>query len=129
LLALDATRLIALERACLIRPGAVRNTARVYLADTTGADDVSPAGKVPVASARPVSKRLLVDFDDLIPHWPRELANLDNFEALAFGPPLPDGRRTLIVASDDNFRSTQHTVFVWFAIEEKGKGQETGDRR
>ena len=79
-------------------------------------------GKVPVASARPVSKRLLVDFKDLIPRWPRELANLDNFEALAFGPPLPDGRRTLIVASDDNFRATQHTVFVWFALEEPGTG-------
>jgi hypothetical protein len=120
LLALDATRLIALERACLLRPGGVRNSAHVYLADTAGADDVSPQSNVPVGSARPVSKRLLVDFNDLISRWPRELANLDNFEALAFGPPLPDGRRTIIVASDDNFRVTQHTVFVWFAIEESG---------
>jgi hypothetical protein len=118
LLALDATRLISLERACLIFPGGVRNTARVYLTDTAGADDVSPQARRPVSSARPVSKRLLIDFEDLIPRWPPELAHLDNFEALAFGPPLPDGRRTLIVASDDNFRASQHTVFVWFAIDE-----------
>ena len=82
MLALDETRLITLERACLIRPGAVRNTARIYLADTSGAEDVSPQGRAS-GSARPVSKRLLVDFNDLIQRWPRELANLDNFEALA----------------------------------------------
>ena len=49
----------------------------------------------------------------------RALTNLDNFEALAFGPSLPDGRRTLLVMSDDNFRATQNTVFVWLGIEER----------
>jgi hypothetical protein len=128
LLALDATRLLVLERACLLKLDGVRNTARLYLVDTAGAADVSPGGGVPLASARPVSKRLLVDFDDLIPRWPHELSNLDNFEALAFGPALPDGSRTLIVMSDDNFRATQHTVFVWFRInEEPGtRNQEPG---
>lgn len=125
LLALDPTRFLVLERACLLRAGSVRNSIRLYLADTSGADDVSPRGRVSVMSARPVAKALLLDFDSLIPEWPPELANLDNFEALAFGPPLPDGRRTLIVMSDDNFRPNQHTVFAWFAIEEAG----TGDRR
>jgi Esterase-like activity of phytase len=123
LLALDGARLIGLERACLLSPGApaARNTARLYLVDLADADDVSPAGGVPVATARPVRKTLLVDFDDLIPRWPPALKNLDNFEALAFGPPLPNGQPTLLVMSDDNFRDTQNTVFVWFRIEERGE--------
>jgi 3-phytase len=120
LLAIDDTRLLALERGCLSGPSRVRNTARLYLADTRRASDVSPAGGTSVATATPVGKTLLVDFDTLIRKWPPELSNLDNFEALAFGPPLPDGDRTLLVMSDDNFRPTQHTVFVWFRIEEEG---------
>ena len=43
LLALDELRLIALERSCLQRPGTVvvRNSARLYLVDVSGASDVS----------------------------------------------------------------------------------------
>jgi len=130
LLALDDARLIAVERACLLRDGGVRNTARLYLIDVTSADNVSPASGVAVRAARPVTKTLLVDFDTLIPAWPPALRDLDNFEALAFGPPLADGRRTLLVMSDDNFRATQNTVFVWFAMQETGdRRQEAGGRR
>lgn len=120
LLAIDDARLIAVERGCLLRDGGVRNTVRLYLADVTSADDVSPAGGVAVPAARPVTKTLLVDFDALVAQWPPALSGLDNFEALAFGPQLADGRRTLLVMSDDNFRATQNTVFVWFALQEIG---------
>lgn len=121
LLAIDDSRLIAIERACLIDRAAerVRNIVRLYLVDVSGADDVSPPSGVAVASARPVHKALLVDFDTLIPRWPPELQRLDNFEALAFGPVLADGSRTLLVVSDDNFRPTQNTVFLWFRIGER----------
>lgn len=119
LLALDDERLIALERSCLLgsgSPPSVRNTAHLYLVDVSRATDAAGLSGAKVAAARPVAKTLLIDFDTLIPQFPRALANLDNFEALAFGPPLPDGRRTLIVMSDDNFRSNQNTVFVWLGI-------------
>lgn len=119
LLALDEVRLIALERSCLQSPGnaVVRNTARIYLVDVSQATDVRRQAGAALASARPAAKTLLVDFDTLVPQFPPALANLDNFEALAFGPSLRDGRRTLIVMSDDNFRATQNTVFVWLGIE------------
>jgi hypothetical protein len=122
LLALDDTRLIALERACLQNPAtpAVRNIVRLYLVDVSGATDVAAEPRGSIAAARPATKTLLLDFDSLIRQFPPALATLDNFEALAFGPVLPDGRRTLLVMSDDNFRATQHTVFVWLSIEEAG---------
>jgi Esterase-like activity of phytase len=132
LLALDDTRLLALERACLQRPdtGAVRNTVRIFLVDLRAADDVSPEQQVKAASARPVRKTFLIDFDALIPQLPPELANLDNFEALAFGPTAPSGDRTLLVISDDNFLPTQHTAIVWLSIDETGdRRQEVGGRR
>lgn len=120
LLALDDTRLFALERACLqnAETRVVRNTVRLYLVDVARADDVARLGGATLALARAAEKTLLVDFDGLLPQLPPALANLDNFEALAFGPPLPDGHRTLLVISDDNFRPTQNTVFVWFRIDE-----------
>lgn len=119
LLAIDEVRLIALERSCLqtASPSSVRNTARLYLVDLSDATDVARLrGAAALSTARPVTKTLLVDFETLVPQFPPALANLDNFEALAFGPPLPDGRPTLIVMSDDNFRPTQNTVFVWLGI-------------
>ena len=122
LLALDDTRLIALERACLQSPATpdVRNTVQLFLVDVSDATDVLGESRGSITQARPVAKALLLDFDALIPEFPPALANLDNFEALAFGPSLPDGSRTLLVMSDDNFRETQNTVFVWLRIEEAG---------
>jgi hypothetical protein len=45
-----------------------------------------------------------------------ELAQLDNFEGMAFGPDLPDGARTLLLVSDDNFNPHQRTAFLLFRI-------------
>ncbi|MCC7126762.1 MAG: esterase-like activity of phytase family protein [Acidobacteria bacterium] len=119
LIALGDTRLISLERACLIDPATrvVRNVILLHEVDIAGADDVSGVTtRLDPAVVRPVRKRLILDMDTLIPQLPASIANLDNFEALAFGPELPDGRRTLLVVSDDNFRPTQKTVVLLFAI-------------
>ena len=54
-------------------------------------------------------KRLLLDLDDLgIP--------LDNVEGITFGPRLRDGRRSLVLVSDNNFAAAQFTQFLLFAI-------------
>ena len=42
---------------------------------------------------------------------------LVNVEGMTFGPDLPDGRRTLVLVSDDNFSETQVTQFLVFALE------------
>jgi hypothetical protein len=39
----------------------------------------------------------------------------DNWEAMAPGPPLPDGRHTLLLASDDNFSPLQDSHLVQIA--------------
>jgi hypothetical protein len=58
---------------------------------------------------RPAEKTLLIDLDTLgIP--------LDNVEGMAFGPDLPDGRRSLILVSDNNFAPAQFTQFLLFAV-------------
>jgi hypothetical protein len=130
LLALDDTRLLALERACLQHPdtGLVRNVIQLHEVDIVAADNIAAlASPLDPRTIRPVSKRLVLDFDALIPRLPASLARLENFEALAFGPDLPDGSRTVLAVTDDNFRSTQRTVVAILRI--GGRREEGGDRR
>ncbi|MEO1016555.1 MAG: phytase, partial [Pseudomonadota bacterium] len=115
LLALDnAGSFLAMERSFSIGAG---NTIRLYEASTQGATDVGgfdgildPARGEPFDLDAPVQKELLLDLDDLG-------LELDNYEALAFGPELADGRQSLIVASDNNFSDTQATKFLAFALD------------
>lgn len=58
----------------------------------------------------PVSQREIFAYDDLgIP--------IDNVEGMTFGPTLPDGRRTLVTVSDNNFAAGQFTQFIVLALE------------
>jgi hypothetical protein len=66
-------------------------------------------GGSPIALV-PVSQREVFAFDDLgIP--------IDNIEGLTFGPDLPDGRRTLVIVSDNNFSEAQFTQFIVLAVD------------
>lgn len=78
------------------------NTVRIFVADLASQSDL----------AAPIDKRLVVDLGSLpaegIDH-PATQPNpiLDNYEALALGPVLPDGRRVVFVTSDDNASTEQ----------------------
>jgi myo-inositol-hexaphosphate 3-phosphohydrolase len=116
LLAIDNTgTLLALERSFTEGVG---NNIRLYEVNLQGATDVSDVegllnenGDITDVDAI-ASKRLLLDFSDLG-------ITLDNSEAISFGETLPDGRQTLIVASDNNFSDAQKTQFLAFAIDTK----------
>lgn len=105
LLALDnGTTLLALERSfSLGRPGG-GNTIKLYEFSLDEATDISNIPSLNALSAtelaniRPVQKQLLLNLNDL------GLANgLNNIEGIELGPQLPNGMRSLILVSDDNF--------------------------
>lgn len=99
--------LLALERSYALGAG---NGARLYRLDLDGADNVADRPTLKDASYRPVAKRLLLDLGTLgVP--------LDNLEGMSWGPRLADGRRSLILVSDDNFSPLQRTLFLAFAVE------------
>jgi 3-phytase len=109
LLALDADRLLALERSYSVGVGV---TARLFAVSLEDATEITGRRSVDPATVRPAAKRLLLDLTDLgVP--------LDNLEALAWGPDLPDGRRTLLILSDNNFNFPpgQKTQLLVFAVE------------
>ncbi|BAY19774.1 hypothetical protein NIES21_56390 [Anabaenopsis circularis NIES-21] len=81
---------------------------QISLAD---ADDIHNISSLLTKSQniRPVTKKLLLDLRTL------DVA-LDNIEGLTLGPWLPNGRRSLILVSDNNFNSLQRTQFLAFQL-------------
>lgn len=109
LLPLDETRLLALERQFV---DGVGNAIRVYEASLEGATDVSGRDTLAGGTYVPAKKRLLFDLADFG-------VRPENFEGMSFGPRLPDGRRTLVLVSDDNFNPQQDpTTFVVLAFDD-----------
>jgi hypothetical protein len=114
LLPLDRHSFLSMERSFSVGAPGTGNTIKLYTVELAGATNVaareSLAGQLD--RIRPVEKELLLDLDELgIP--------LDNVEGMAFGPDLADGRRTLVLVSDNNFAPAQFTQFLLFAFSER----------
>ena len=111
LLPLNDEFLLAMERSFSVGAPDTGNTIKLYAVKLAGADDVSGVDALAgsLGGIRPVEKRLLLDLDALgIP--------LDNVEGMTFGPDLPDGRRSLLLVSDNNFSPAAFTQFLLFAV-------------
>ena len=89
------------------------NQNKLYLASAQNATDVSDLDSLLGQDIVVAEKELLVDFNDINTNFD----GLDDFEGLALGPILPDGRQSLIVVSDNDFDSTQETQFFAFALD------------
>jgi hypothetical protein len=123
LLAVDDRRFIAVERSFSFgaaTPGAgpsglpTGNTIRLYLVDARGATDVSGFDLTSGAPYASASKTLLLDLSTLRNDDGSALA-LDNIEGISWGADV-DGKRTLVLASDNNFSGTQFTQFVALSV-------------
>jgi len=110
ILALDDQRLLVVERAFSVGVG---NRVRLYLVDLEGATnikDVDNVRNMDGPKAVPVVKTLVADIGELgvVP---------DNVEGMALGPDLADGRRLLVLISDNNFQpSVQKNQILLIAV-------------
>ena len=102
LLALSDTTLLSMERSCLVTKKGefTANTVQLFSVELIDGD---------------ARKRLLLNFDSVTPRLSAGLSRLENFEAMTFGP-IVNGTPSLLIASDDNFRKTQHTAFLLFGM-------------
>lgn len=100
ILALGPRRLLVLERAGRQMSGKRFDfSVRLYEVDLAGADALDPDAPLAGCARPPVAavKRLLFDSASLPPGWAA------NYEAMAWRPALAGGRRSLVIASDNNF--------------------------
>jgi hypothetical protein len=116
LLALDNTgkNFLALERSFSTgatgTPGNTGNTVKIFQVSLAGASDISGDFSIQgVSGIIPAQKSLLLDLTTLgIP--------IDNIEGITFGSTLPNGERSLVLVSDNNFSPTQFTQFLAFGV-------------
>jgi 3-phytase/alkaline phosphatase D len=124
LLALDESRLLALERSYTAGEG---NSVKLFLVDLSEASDVSRVRRLGRARGLlPASKRQLLDVAALG-------ATPDNLEGMAFGPRLADGRLSLFLIADDNFnpesQSNQVLAFALDPAELERPAPATGEKK
>ena len=106
--AVGNNQLLVLERS--FSSGRLPCTIKVFLADLNNAEDISSNSSMQINPVtKPIRKKLLLNMDALKMY-------IDNIEGVTFGPVLPNGHRSLIFVSDNNFASFQKTQFLLFEI-------------
>ncbi len=100
------------------RPGADARFKRVVSIDIMGATEIEsvrqlPPWKLP-DTIKPVKKTPYLDLLDATYHLSGK-AMPEKLEGLTFGPTLQDGRRTLVVASDNDFNADSPSKLFVFA--------------
>jgi 3-phytase len=113
------TKFLSVERVIVIHPSGPEFQVEVYECDLAGATDVSreeALAQFPVDGAviKPISKRLILKLSSLR----KKIGKIENFEGIALGPTLPDGRKTVLLVSDDNFMRNQRTQFLMLSIKD-----------
>jgi hypothetical protein len=118
ILAVNDHEFLVLERDN--KAGVEAKFKRLFRIDIAGASDVSKVAKLPAtglpAGVKAVTKTPFLDLLD--PAF--GLAGKDfpeKIEGMAFGPDLPDGRRLLLVTTDNDLEATEPTHFFAFAID------------
>ncbi|BBD53164.1 hypothetical protein NIES204_04270 [Planktothrix agardhii NIES-204] len=108
LLAIDQEHLISLERSFSLGLG---YTIKLFLVNLEKADNIQELESIKLANSEilPVEKTLLLNLNSLN-------ILIDNIEGLTWGSPLPEGGRSLILISDNNFMSLQTTQIIALRI-------------
>ena len=114
ILAVSDRQLLVLERSGVQGDdGVFRFHIRLYAADLRGATDIRDVPSLSATFHAPVRKRLVLDFSGgTVPG----LTHIDNLEGIAWGRTLPNGNRSLVLVSDDNFHTSQQTQLLVFEV-------------
>jgi hypothetical protein len=116
ILAVSNDEFLVIERDT--RPGADARFKRVVSIDITGATEIGSVRQLPPwqlpDTIKPVKK---TDFLDLLDPTYRLSGDAmpEKLEGLTFGPTLQDGRRTLVIASDNDFNAESPSKLFVFA--------------
>ncbi len=106
ILALGQDELLVLERS--YSTGKLNMSIRLYYVNVKGATDIKDNNSLRAKPAKkPLQKKLIFDFASL--HIP-----IDNIEGFCFGPRLPNGHRSLLFISDNNFNFFQRSQLLLF---------------
>ena len=107
ILSLGNNKLLVIERS--FSTGRLPCTIRIFIADLSGATDISTMTLKDNHSFTPAKKLLLLNMDDLGIYT-------DNIEGVTFGPLLPNGHKTLLFIADNNFTIAEKAQVLLFEV-------------
>ena len=96
-------KFLILERGFASGHGSKGNTVRIFDVDANLATNTLEKDNLTVNFYNPAKKVLLYDFK-----WAKKFLSqeiIDNIEGITIGPTLPNGNKTLLLVSDNNFNS------------------------
>ena len=101
-------KMIVMERS--FSTGRLSCTIRLFEVNLKNATNVAGYSSLREnPSFLPVTKKLLLNMDSLGIY-------VDNVEGMTFGPTLPNGHKTLVLVSDNNFEVLEKTQFFLFEV-------------
>jgi len=107
ILSIGNNKLLVIERS--FSTGRIPCTIKLFIADLGKADDVTNITLKDNKTFTPAKKTLLLNMDELGIYT-------DNIEGVTFGPPLPNGHRTLLFIADNNFSEQEKAQVLLFEI-------------
>jgi hypothetical protein len=111
---LDDRHFLSLERAYL-PPPINKNVIKIYSNELpANVTDVKGQASLSKLKAVAVKKDLAIDMETLVAN--KTMPRLDNFEGMSWGPEV-NGKKILVIVSDNNFNPTQETLFVFFEVQ------------
>ena len=114
-LAFDETRLLVLERSW--DSFKKRITAQIFFVDLNSGDNILVDNKD--FKAKALTKTHLIDLYDIKDELSPGFRILDNFEGMAFGPKLPNGKDSIVLVADNNFRLSQRSIILILEIDKE----------
>lgn len=107
ILFIEENRLWVLERSYTTGVG---NYVKLFEVETKNASDIKNMDALFGEEYTSVKKSLILDFSDFN-------QKIDNIEGMTFGPDFPNGKRSLLFISDDNFNEEQETQLWLFKVD------------
>ncbi|HER41205.1 MAG TPA: esterase-like activity of phytase family protein [Salinimicrobium catena] len=96
-------KFLILERGYASGHGSKGNTVRIFDVDASLGTNTLDRNNLGVTFYNPAKKKLVFDFKWVKKHLTEEI--IDNIEGITFGPLLPNGNRSIVLISDNNFNS------------------------
>jgi hypothetical protein len=110
ILSISTNKLLVIERS--FSTGRLPCTIKIFIANIAGATNISTINSLRGhTNFTPATKKLLLNMDTLGIYT-------DNIEGVTFGPLLPNGHKTLLFVTDNNFNPLQQSQVFLFEVME-----------
>ncbi|MDT0647861.1 esterase-like activity of phytase family protein [Zunongwangia sp. F260] len=99
----EKEKFLVLERSFSAGHGTNSNTVKIFAANAQNATNTLKINRLRKSDYRFADKELIFNFKSVKKQLSEEI--IDNIEGMCFGPVLPNGNRSLVLISDNNFNS------------------------